>query len=172
MLRKFLCLLTLCVLTSIPLSAQRSVVPDCKIWKPASFCDLIKGARYFPITHADFFMHKNEDCIKLDKDNCVGVWLKLNRRYGRKFELKSGFENITLLRADGSKANPIAIWWNNFGRPNNGKSAYLSSEMTTNSLVMKYGLHRTADLIMIFPQASPGDKIIVEGYVEATILNL
>lgn len=158
------------LLYSFALSAQKSVVPDCRIWQPASFCDSIREARFFPIWRAGTFFRDEVDCKKLDQDKYAGVWLKLNRHYGRKFELKSGLDNIKLVRKDGSKVTPTAVF---FGYPNEGnpkRPIYLSSGMTTNSLILKYGLRRTADLIMIFPAAEPGDKVIIDDYVEAVIL--
>ncbi|MFH0895708.1 MAG: hypothetical protein V2A54_14835 [Bacteroidota bacterium] len=171
-MKKYFILIIFILLLPLALTAQKSVIPDCRIWKPASFCAVPEGARRFSITKADTLRQITIDCKKLDEQSCTGVWLKLHRHYGRKFELKSGFKNITLQRIDGSKVHPVAVWWNAFGESGSGKAVYLSSAFTTNSLIMKYGLHRTADLIMIFPQAFPGDKIIIDGYVEAEILNL
>jgi hypothetical protein len=152
--------------------AQKTAKTLCMLWKPKSFCispDSIKLPR---IIKCDSTTEHYLTCDEINKNSSYKtVRLKLTRKNGKVFRLKSNFSNISLIRkTDGEILHPYAILWSFANvRDNNNNLKFLSSDFTTKSYKVKFKFMKYVDLILIFIQADLGDKIIIDDYLETDI---
>ncbi|HBX51386.1 MAG: hypothetical protein A2275_00680 [Bacteroidetes bacterium RIFOXYA12_FULL_35_11] len=151
--------------------AQKNKNLKCALWKPASFCEIPQKIKIhgFTCSETQLFITPCET-LNEDKSN-TGVIFKLPRKYGKKFQMVSGFKNIKLVRQkNGETVNPIAL----ILAVRNPKTSireydYYSSKFTTKTFQFFWGIRRYLEFIMIFPGAEKGDKIIFDDIVEAEI---
>lgn len=145
---------------------SRSVI-QCKIWRPESFCN-IPDSLSLPNWRADSTTIESISCEQLDKsENPVGVWLVLSKKDGSSFYLLSGLKNINLVKRNSKKIiPPTAILWDFAFSEKNG---YLSSNFKTNSFKAKFASKKKLDLIIIFSDVEKGDKVIIDGFIEAIV---
>jgi len=135
--------------------AIKSIKPregsSCRIWKTKDVCappDSLK----FPYGIDCDACEYSYSCKEINKKELTAVILRIYKRSG--FILKNGFHSIKLTRADGKKIEPFAI----------SVDRYMNN-------VKKLGVNfkNVVDMILLFPEAAPGDKISIEGLVEAVI---
>ncbi|OFX36849.1 MAG: hypothetical protein A2X08_14545 [Bacteroidetes bacterium GWA2_32_17] len=145
---------------------SRSVI-QCKIWRPESFCN-IPDSISLPSWRADSLKIESVSCEQLDKiENPVGVWLVLSKKNGSSFSMVSGLKNINIVKKNSKKIiPPTAILWN---LAFSDKHGYLSSNFKTNSFKAKFASKKKIDLIIIFPGAEKGDKVIIDDFIEAIV---
>jgi len=141
--------------------AQNKTEMNCKIWKPKTFCEIHDSIyladRVFGI-QAEW---KEETCVELDMvKNLTGVWLTFTNKKNCKLFLKSNFENFKLIKkSNGQKINLSALY---------SKKGFITSIKAKKfTFTLKKG--RIINIIMLFPEAEKGDKIIIDDFIEAEI---
>ncbi len=154
--------------------AQSKSVVSCKIWNPESFCDIPDSLITMPrIINADTVFAYSISCNDIDKkENKTAVWLTLSTKDGSSLMFVSGFKNISLInKTNDKKIHPFAILWSDFTYNENGKSNlhYMTSAFKTSKYKSKFSFQKKIDLILIFPNAEKGDKIIIDDFIEAEI---
>lgn len=155
------------------LFAQSKSVESCTIWKPESFCNipdsLITLPRVVLMESANISAAK---CGDLDKDSTnTGVWLTLNSKGKTQFNISGNLINITLIRkSNGEVVYPLALIWDMpSSEKNENTFYYMSAGMSASKFLVKFSYQKKIDLVLIFPGAKSGDKVIIEGLVEAVI---
>lgn len=104
---------------------------------------------------------RTTSCSRLSEDKSLkAVWLKGKTDKEIKIAVKEGFTNMFLLKSDGRKINPEAIshYYPGVGVIMEYKGKYFN-------MMFKDKL----ELILFFKDAEDGDKIILDGKVEAVI---
>ena len=157
----------------ISASGQTREIIRCRIWKTKSFCTLPNSVSV-PET-AKYAVGASVTrvlCTELDKQNLVGVWITIRETSTNAFRLKDNFSNIYIMRKDTEdKIYPVAYM--NRAAPagnNEGNPQFLSNKSTFGGECV-YELKPTAkyDLFILFEAAEIGDKLVIEGFLEAEI---
>lgn len=100
-------------------------------------------------------------CSHLESTNTIkAVWLKGKTDDKITLSLKDGFKNIVLLKSNGRKLHPEAV--SHYYQGRGAISGYSGRRF---SMVFK----RKMELILFFKNAEVGDKILVNGVIEAII---
>ena len=168
-------IILIAIFLTLGIYAQKITKTQCKLWKPADFCNLQSDSFQLPrIIKYDSTTETTIDCGQINKNlSCKAVRLKLTRKNGSVLKLKSNFSNISLTKkVDGKIIHPFALLWFS-GWDNNGKKKliFLSSDFTTTNCKAKFRFMKYVDLILIFTEADLGDKIIIDDYLETEIQN-
>lgn len=157
----------------INLFAQESKDIKCRIWRPRSYCEMPDSLTGFNSLNCIFCNEDNISCSDINKMGFVtAVWITIPVEYGNHFKIKSGFKNISLIKkSDGKIVHPAAIKlsYNNKYK-NRFEEKYLSSNIKV--FWMNYHLDKNLkkfDLILIFPSAEKGDKIVFDHYFKTEI---
>ena len=135
---------------------------NCKIWKPKSFCEIPDSIYLAYRVFAIQSEWKEETCEELDKvKGLTGVWLTFNIKNNCKLLLKSDFENFKLIKkSNGQQVNLYALH-------KSKKNFTTSIKAKKYKYTLKGG--RKINIIMLFPEAEKGDKIIIDNFIEAEI---
>jgi hypothetical protein len=161
------------ILLSFTVSAQNFSNIICTIWKTSSFCDHIDSYHFIDSSFCTSCSGKDMTCEQMDKKNhLVGVRLTFKNETNNTFEYKTKYNNISIIRKkDNSKIHPIAILYT----PQLVKNGKILSEAIfwTHFKAERYINYLKAgnqtDIIMLFPEADKGDKLIIDGFIEAEI---
>jgi len=170
-MKKYL-ILSIVVCITIITSAQTNSNIKCRIWKPQSFCNIPDSLTGIWGIYCRQCSWNPINCSEIDKmGNMTGVWLTIPINNGRRFMLKNEFKNISLIKKiDGKKIHPYAILdffnYEKNGNPNEQK--YIIS-IKAKRFFVKLKNDKKFDLILIFPNAEKGDKIIIDKYLETEI---
>ena len=137
-------------------------------WKKLTcFCN-VPDSLSLPSWRADSLQIESVSCEQLDKkNNLIGIWLKLSEKDGSSFLLKGNFKNINQEKKNSKEIiYPEAIYWNLAYDDQHG---YINSNFKTNGVKVKFGTHKIIDLIIIFPNAEKGDKLIIKDFIETLV---
>ncbi len=150
------------LLISVISIAQTKTDINCKIWDTDNYCDipdsLHLGDRLFAIN----CQVTSQKCDKIDSlRTMTGVWLSFYNKKGCKLRFKTDFANIRLYKKSTEQAIKL------YAIHNSGK--YFMTILKAK----RYNYHikgkRNVNVIMLFPEAEKGDKIIIDGFIEAEI---
>ncbi|OFX29113.1 MAG: hypothetical protein A2X08_01385 [Bacteroidetes bacterium GWA2_32_17] len=142
--------------------AQNKTEIECKIWNPNSFCvipdSIYLADRVFAI-HSEW---KEDKCEHIDSlKNLTGVWLTFNIKKGCSLSFKTNFDNIKLIKkGSGQKVGLFAIYTSR---------KYFMTSIKAKKFTYHLKTGRKIDIIMLFPQAEKGDKIIIDDFIETEI---
>lgn len=123
----------------------------CRIWQTQDLCSTPDNLKFPYLIECDQCNY-NVDCKEFVKKGAIAVVFRVYKKTG--FTLDKGFESIQLIKPDGRRFTPLAI----------SIDRYMSS---VKKLRVKFT--KMIDVLMLFPEAEPGDKVIIEGAGEATI---
>lgn len=138
----------------------------CVIWDTNNFCEYPKDT-YFPSPincySCEFHYLSCKDVIN---KNVKAIWVTVNNRRV-KFKLTSGLENVTLQRSsDNSIASPIGIALGN--KSSDGKGIlFLNTDFKTGGFSGQF--KQQLDLFILFEDPKVGDKLFIDGFIQAEI---
>lgn len=141
---------------------QKKTDISCKIWKPSGFCEIADSVYFADRVFAIRATWKEQKCGEIDNaDKLTGVWLAFNNKSKCKLLFKTNFENFRLIKkSDGKTVYPVAIY---------KSKHYFISDMKSKKWVNTLKGGRLINLIMLFPEAGPGDKLLIDGFIETEI---
>jgi hypothetical protein len=161
---------------SLLASAQVKVNAKCTFWNPQSFCEISDTLNIPMQAHGKDVKWNILTCQQINTSNELqGVHVRFSSKSVSTFAIESRFKNISLKKKDGNKTyHPYAILW--YGTEYNDKSCkmvsfigYLTSQFTAKEYTVTYELNKPYDLIMLFFGAAPGDKIVIDDFLEVEI---
>jgi hypothetical protein len=141
------------------------------LYEGSSLCDVVSAYK-FPGTVRErnisgprngpgfYATMKTISCSHLDNTLKV-IWLKGKIDEKMMLTVKKGFENILLVKSDGKKIKPEAIGHYYRGR---GVIVGFSGKLTLH-------FKDKVELILFFRNAEDGDKIVIDGIIEAVVKN-
>jgi hypothetical protein len=124
---------------------------SCRIWKTQDLCSTPNNLKYPYLIECDLCNY-DVDCKELCKKGATAVIFRIYKKSG--FTLDKGFKSIALVKPDGRKFEPLAI----------SIDRYMS-----NVKKLRVKFTKVIDIVMLFPEAAPGDKVIIEGAGEAVV---
>jgi hypothetical protein len=161
---------------SLLASAQNKVKAKCTFWTPPSLCE-ISDTLNIPMQARGKDVKWNIlTCQQINSSNELqGIHVRFTSKSVSTFSIESRFKNISLKKKDSDKTyHPYAILW--YGTEYNDKSCkmvsfigYLTSQFTAKEYTVTYELNKPYDLIMLFYRAAPGDKIVIDNFLEVEI---
>lgn len=113
--------------------------------------------------YTDHRIMKTTSCSHLENmTNIKAVWLKGKTDKELTLPVKSGFKNIVLVKSDGRELNPEAIshYYTGLGVISGYEGKYLN-------MIYK----NKVELILFFKDAEEGDKVVIDGIIEAVVKN-
>lgn len=144
------------------------------IYESSSFCSLLRAYK-FPgrVKLNDGEIRRDVDrkrrvlrttnCSRIaDIPNIKAVWLKGRSDKKVMLSVEKRFKNILLLKKDGRKLYPEAI-------SHYYKGLGVISEYTGKTLNIFYG--NKVELILFFKDVEEGDRVLIDGYIEAVVKN-
>ncbi len=138
-------------------------VKSCKIWNTNNFCDFPKLAKFATSLDCDLVDFDYIDCQTVNqKNNLVAVWLTINSNGKSSFQIESSLKNIRHVNAKGKAQNPIMIGIS-------GDDKFLGPNFKARKMTVNY--NKQIDVFLLFPNAKPGEKIIINNLIEALIEN-
>ncbi|MCW3071208.1 MAG: hypothetical protein JWO44_1098 [Bacteroidetes bacterium] len=132
----------------------------CVIWKTDNYCVVPESAKLinsWDCRDCDFDYIK---CNDLDK-NLTALWLTVIPGRRQRLKLESEFKNITLIKPDGSIAHPSGVC--------TGSKIIYGKKFQAKQFIANY--QEQIDVFLFFPDAEPGDTIIIKGLIETVIGN-
>ncbi len=134
-----------------PVVACRKPISSCRIWNTKDFCSDIDSLKYpygIECNSCEYSM----DCKEYNGKKLTAVVFRLYKKSG--LDIAKNFQNIHLIRTNGKKYTPVAISVDNFM---NGVSK------------ARVNFKNVVDIILLFPEASVGDKVAIDDVVEVVI---
>lgn len=152
--------------------AQKVSIVKCKIWKPESFCtfpDSLKTSGTFCLDCT----WKNKTCKQIDKKKrLIGVWITFTAENDTSFILANKFKNISLVRKNNKKIlHPFAfLHWDQIYVDHKLIFEYIyMTYIRSKHYFLTFKTKVDVDIILIFPYAEEGDKIIIDNFLQAEI---
>lgn len=152
--------------------AQRNVKTKCTIMHTSDYCIPCDSLKFPNVLLFDSAYTHTVVCGEINKLSAAhAVHLVLTRRNGRVFRLETGFKNISLIKkSDGNILHPIAINFPYYSVDDSSKYVkYLTSDFVVSRCVIKFHFKKYIDMVLIFPEANVGDKVVIKDYVETEI---
>jgi hypothetical protein len=168
MKRSFIVLVMFVLTISVFGQTKESV--KCRIWKTESFCKIpeninVHGAVNYSKTFVDGICCKNLDIL-----NLVGVWVTFQGKDVKKLNMKSHYENISLIRKNTKEVlHPVTYMERSKPIMEEGNPEYASNKSTFGSCTFVLKPKEKYDLFILFEVAEVGDKLIIEDFLEAVI---
>lgn len=134
-----------------PVEACKKPESSCYIWKTKDLCAEIDGLK-FPYGIDCNSCEYTLDCKEYNNKKLTAVVLRIYKKAG--LIIEKDFQNIHLTRSNGKKFSPIAISADRF--------------MSSVSKV-RLNFKNVVDIILLFPEASIGDKVSIDGVVEVIV---
>jgi len=168
-MKKIIITLTAVVMT-IAVFGQTESIVKCSIWKPKSYCQLPDSISYFKGLNFSNASMVGISCRQLDTmHNCVGVRVTFQDKNVSSLDMKSHYENISLVINNGKQTiHPIAFLENPKSNYN-GLPEYMDNTSTADKYNIALEPRKRYDLFIIFSSASIGDKLIIENFLETKI---
>jgi hypothetical protein len=140
----------------VPVAPAKSPTPNakvstCRIWNTEDLCSTPDSLK-FPYGIECNDCEYSDDCKEINGKKLTPVILRIYRKSG--FKLENGFHSIWLTTSRGLKIEPFAI----------SVDRYM-----TNVKQLGVKFKNVVDMVLLFPQANPGDKVTIDGVVEAVI---
>jgi hypothetical protein len=129
----------------------KTKVSSCRIWNTEDLCSTPDSLK-FPYGIECDGCEYSDDCKAINGKKLTPVILRIYRKNG--FRLENGFHSITLTTSRGAKLEPFAISIDRY---------------MTNVKHLGVKFKNVVDMVLLFPQANPGDKVTIDGVVEAVI---
>lgn len=140
------------------------------LYDGTSICSLLRAYKFPGQVRMDdngsYTSHrtmKTISCSRLEAvNNITAVWLKGKTSKKITLSIKDGFKNILLLKSDGRKLSPEAV------------SHYYKGLGVISGYTGKYFdmiFKEKVELILFFKNAEEGDKIVIDGVIEAVVKN-
>ena len=173
---KKISLLIIAIIIAVASNAQTNSDIKCRLWKPKSYCDIPDTLTSVSNSICQVCIMNELSCSGIDslKDK-AGVWLTIPSKYGSSFKIKSRFKNISLVKKSNCKKNhPCAIlnfYDTNYKKKYKKNIGYISKVLKAIGFTVYLKNDSKVDLILIFPEAEIGDKIIIKNYIQAEIKN-
>ena len=166
-------IILIAIFLTLGIYAQKNTKTQCKLWKPANFCNLQPDSFKLPrVIIYDSTSTNSFDCKQINENSTYkAVRIKLTRKNGSVLRLKSNFSNISLTRKSDNKViHPFALlWYSGWDKDGKKELFFLSSNFTTTGCKAKFSFMKYVDLILIFTEADLGDKIKIDDYLETEI---
>ncbi len=134
-----------------PVVACKKPISSARIWKTKDLCQPIDSLK-FPYGLDCSDCAYTIDCKEYSGKKLTAVVLRVYKKSGLLIE--KNFQNIHLTRSNGKKISPIAISADRF--------------MSSVSKV-RLNFKNVVDIILLFPEASVGDKVSIDDVVEVII---
>jgi hypothetical protein len=169
---KTLIIVLLSSVASVLTFAQNISDINCKLWKPTSFCDNVPISIYPDSAHATDCYWKEITCEQMNKKkNLVGVILTFKNEVNNTIEYKTKFNNFKIKDKNGRDSHPTAMAYS-AKLVKDGKTIS-EVKYLTKLKVKKYENYwkagSTTDIILLFPNAVKGDKLIIDNFIETEI---
>ncbi len=142
-----------------------SRLTKCKLWKTKNFCNLPNKINLSSSYDVDAAEYDYVSCQEATKNMATmkAVWVTIKTSGRSKLQLESQLKNITLITANSGKSlHPIMI-----GAVADG-SAFFGKNFKAKKFVAYY--NGQMDFFLFFSEAEIGDKIIINNFIEAVIL--
>ena len=143
---------------------------SCTLYDGSSLCSVVRAYKFPGKVSMDndgnYTGHRTMltmSCNRLANiENVKAVWLKGKISKKLSFSISDGFKNIVLQKSDGSKSYPVAIshYYTGLG---------VISGYTGKHFDMMF--KDKVELILFFTNAEEGDKVIIDGAIEAVVKN-
>ncbi len=146
----------------IPAEPEKVNVYSGTIYDGSSLCEILRVYK-FPGQVSMGGTMKTTGCSRLENmNNMKAIWLKGKTDKKITLEVKEGFKNIKLVKSDGRELLPEAIshYYKGLGVISGYTGKYFN-------LVFK----DKVELILFFKEAEEGDKIVIDGIIEAVLKN-
>ncbi|MBA3665675.1 MAG: hypothetical protein H0W61_15935 [Bacteroidetes bacterium] len=153
------------ITNTVPFMASANVT--CTIWNTNSFCNASAIDEQNNIRmECDDCELNMISCSELDSIRGMkAVWLYCNAPKG-KFRIKTAFKNITLVRSSGEIVNPKAVRIGNITEGEKEPKMY-NNDFKAKDLTVNF--KKDLDIFLFFQDAKPGDKIFIDGFIQAEI---
>ena len=154
----------------IPSESEKVNSYNGTLYESSSFCALLQAYKFPGKVNLDksrnYTTHRTMitvSCSRLENTtNMKAVWLKGKTSKKITIAMKEGFKNILLIKSDGRKLCPEAI------------SHYYKGLGVISGYTGKYFdiiFDSKVDLILFFKDVEEGDKIVIDGVIEAVVKN-
>lgn len=169
----YVIIISICL--NVAVFGQGKTDVSCKIWHPNSFCELPADLNLPCKSFCRNCSMNFHECAKIKTNGkYTGVWLSFTTIKDT-LNLESNFANILLHRKDGKKSlRPYALLWY-FEEVTDEQISYTKEFMRASfraniyETYLEEGQHY--DMIMLFRQAAPGDKLEIKNFIETKIGN-
>jgi len=134
-----------------PVKATKKGISSCRLWKTKDLCtapDSIKFPYGIECNSCEYTL----GCKEYNSMKPAAVILRVYKKTG--FTLEKGFQNIYITRSNGKKLTPLAISVDRF---------------MSNVTKARINFKNVVDVILLFSEAEAGDKVSIEGVVEAVV---
>lgn len=155
---------------NVPIDLEKVNTYSGTLYDGYSLCSVIRAYKFSGKVSMDqsnnYQSHrtlKTISCSKLENvPNIKAVWLKGKISKKMTIAIKEGFKNILLVKSDGREINPEAI---SHYYPGLG----VISDYTGKHFEMIF--KDNVELILFFKDAEDGDKVMIDGVIEAVVKN-
>ncbi len=136
------------------------------LYEGSSFRAMLRAYKFpgkFTMNNDGFTTLRTISCTRLEKiPNVKAVWIKGKTNKEMVVSIKRGFKNVILLKSDGRKLKPEAI-------SHYYKGLTVISEYKGRFLNLLF--NDKVELILFFKDVESGDKVIIDGTIEAMVNN-
>lgn len=134
-----------------PVEACKKPMSSCRLWKAKDLCTSPDSLK-FPYQIECNSCEYSYTCKEINSKGLNAVILRVYKKKG--FTLEKGFQNISLTKPTGKKYTPFAV----------SVDRYMN-----NVTKAKVNFKNVVDIILLFPDAEVGDKVSIDGVVEAVV---
>jgi hypothetical protein len=154
---------------TVSVTEQTKESVTCRIWKTESFCKVPNNVNvHGAVQYSNTFV-RGISCDSLNSQNLVGVWVTFQGKNVDSLNMKSHYENISLIRKNKEILHPIAYMERSKPIMEDGTPQYASNKSTFGSCTFILTPNEKYDLFILFEAAETGDKLIIEDFLEAEI---
>jgi hypothetical protein len=161
---------------SLLTSAQTEVNSTCNIGAVKYFCNNYDSLNIPSNTRAKECRYRFLTCKQIARKNHLTcVHIKFSSQTDSTFLLESKFENISLKRkVDGKVIHPFAIlsYTAQYISPNGSETlfiGFITKSFKAKEYIVSYKLNLQYDLVLLFRGAEPGDKIVIDNFIDVDI---
>lgn len=145
----------------VPEQPQKINTYSCTLYEGADFCSILRLYKFPGKVGLDMGKMATISCSRLARTpNMKAIWLKGTTSKKIMFSLMEKFKSICLVKGDGRKMNPEAV------------SHYYPGLMVISAYNGKFfnvAFEDKVDMILFFKDAEEGDKIVIDGAIEAYV---
>jgi hypothetical protein len=160
-------------LATITLACSCSAQDQCRLWKPASFCDIPDTLVTFTLIHGENVTWHTLSCTEFDKkkNEMTGVWITIRNSKDTAFSISTRYRNIRLLRkSDGKVIRPYAILWDDWNPSKNiSENVFMTRKFRARKYNVFFNHKKKFDLIIIFKDANPGDTVVIDDFIKVAV---
>ena len=167
-MKKILITLTMSLI-AISVFGQTKEIVEARIWKMGNFCKLPDSVR-IPYAQKYSAVRSSIPCDFFNKKSYTGIWITFEGKDVDDIYMKSHCKNISLVRKTTKDTlYPVAYMAAVYDNFRFDKPEYLVNATTFENFRYLLNPREKYDLFIIFEKAKPGDRVIIENFLEAKI---